>query len=61
MKVYLHYKTIYGQKKKTKKSITIKEARAYYNKHLKDNDKICKVFLIRLTDWGYKRYKTLKG
>jgi hypothetical protein len=61
MKVYLHYKTIYGQRKKTTNNLTMKKAIEYYEKSLKNNDKIVEVFLTKLTDWGFKRIKTLKG
>lgn len=60
MKVKLHYKTLDGKAKVTNNTLTIKEATKYFNKYLKDDKNITKVYLSRFTGWRDIIVKILK-
>ena len=60
MEVTLVYYNKDGNKYKTSERITIKEARKYFKKVLKNNNEVSKVILTHFDGWHERLYETLK-
>lgn len=60
MWVKLHYKMNNGKYRKSKRTITVKEAEKYYKENLKDRKDIIKVWLTHFGGWHTYLYKVLK-
>ena len=61
MLVKLKYRTKDNQLFGTKKEITVKEAKEYYKKELKNNIDVIEVYLTHFDGWRWYKYKILKG
>lgn len=61
MKVDLVFKIKDSTMNKVARDITIKKAREYFKKHLKNNDNVTLVYMRYFDGWYVKLYKTLKG
>jgi hypothetical protein len=60
MKGILKYKTKDGKYFKTKKEISVKEARQYYENKLKEDNNITDVYMIKFKNWNYEIIKVFK-